>query len=187
MENTIAGKFMVVSDDEICKSLGNLFKPTNTSKSIGEFGIIFDSAIDFASTCFKPEIPKRATTGSAGYDFYAPFTFTLKPGDTIKIPTGIKCQMNPGWVLQVYPRSSLGFKHRICLDNTVGIIDQDYFGNPNNEGHIFIKITYDKPTGSDVTIHAGEAFAQGIFSRYGVTEDDDATGIRNGGIGSTNK
>jgi len=131
-------------------------------------------------------LPKRATKGSAGYDFYAPFTFTLKPGETIKIPTGIRAQMEENWVLKIYPRSGLGFKYRLQLNNTVGIIDSDYYYS-DNEGHIFIKITNDSKDGKKVYIREGEAFAQGIFSEYGITVDDDVTDVRNGGFGSTTK
>ena len=86
------------------------------------------------------KLPKRATTGSAGYDFYTPKAFTLKPGETVKIPTGIRVRIDDGWVLKLYPRSGLGFKFRLQFNNTVGIIDSDYF-NSSNEGHIFCKIT----------------------------------------------
>ena len=82
-------------------------------------------------------LPKRATAGSAGYDFFAPAEFTLKPGETVKIPTGIRVEMQPEWVLKCYPRSGLGFKYRLQLNNTVGIIDSDYFYS-DNEGHIFV-------------------------------------------------
>lgn len=134
------------------------------------------------------KLPARATAGSAGYDFYAPIDLELRPGMTLKVPTLIKCRMNEGWVLQVYPRSSLGFKYRVQLDNTVGIIDQDYYNNESNEGHIFIKISMDSYDPDKVcTIKAGEAFAQGIFMQYGITENDSATASRTGGIGSTNK
>lgn len=132
------------------------------------------------------KLPHRATTGSAGYDFYAPFDFQLKPGESIKIPTGIRAKINDGWVLQIFPRSSLGFKYRAQLDNTVGIIDNDYYFS-DNEGHIFIKITNDSKNNAVINVKAGEAFAQGIFIRYGVTTDDNTKVIRNGGIGSTNK
>ena len=66
-------------------------------------------------------LPKRATAGSAGYDFFAPAEFTLKPGETVKIPTGIRVEMQPEWVLKCYPRSGLGFKYRLQLNTTVGI------------------------------------------------------------------
>ena len=132
------------------------------------------------------KLPARATAGSAGYDFFAPINFTLKPGETIKIPTGIRCYIDEGWVLKCYPRSGFGFKYRMQLNNTVGIIDSDYFKS-NNEGHIFAKITNDTNEDKVITISAGAGFMQGIFVEYGVTVDDNATAIRNGGFGSTNK
>ena len=130
--------------------------------------------------------PKRATIGSAGYDFYAPFDIELKPGETIKVPTGIRCEIEEGWVLTIYPRSGLGFKYRLQLNNTVGIIDSDYFSS-SNEGHIYIKITNDSNENKIVSIKEGEGFAQGIFLPFGITIDDDASEIRNGGFGSTTK
>ena len=145
------------------------------------FGML-DNTIE--ETYKNIKLPKRATTGSAGYDFYSPINFELKPGETIKIPTGIRCLMDENWVLQIYPRSGLGFKYRLQLDNTVGIIDSDY-SNSDNEGHIFIKITNDSNEGKKVKVDAGSGFAQGIFLPYGITVDDDTDGIRNGGFGST--
>ena len=130
------------------------------------------------------KLPRRATKGSAGYDFFAPFAFTLAPGETIKIPTGIRAEMKEDWVLQIYPRSGLGFKYRLQLNNTVGIIDSDYY-NSKNEGHIMAKITNDSREGKDVSVKCGDGFIQGIFVEYGITFDDDADGIRNGGFGST--
>lgn len=132
------------------------------------------------------QLPKRATSGSAGYDFYAPIDFTLKPGETIKIPTGIRVKIEDGWVLKCYPRSGLGFKYRMQLNNTVGIIDADYY-NSSNEGHIFTKITNDTNEQKIVEIKAGQGFMQGIFVEFGITFDDNATAIRDGGFGSTNK
>ncbi len=129
-------------------------------------------------------MPRRATTGSAGYDFFAPVDITLEPGQTIKVPTGIRAEMEDDWVLKLYPRSGLGFKYRLQLNNTVGIIDSDYFYS-DNEGHIFAKITNDSKEGKIVTLKAGEGFMQGIFLEYGITVDDDAADKRNGGLGST--
>ena len=131
-------------------------------------------------------LPKRATKGSAGYDFYAPFAFSLPPGSTIKIPTGIRVKIDEEWVLKLYPRSGLGFKYRLQMNNTVGIIDSDYFYS-DNEGHIFAKITNDSNEGKTLEIGAGTGFMQGIFVEYGITVDDEADGIRNGGFGSTTK
>ena len=132
------------------------------------------------------KLPKRATTGSAGYDFYTPFGFTLQPGETIKIPTGIRAKMEENWVLKLYPRSGLGFKFRLQLNNTVGIIDSDYF-NSDNEGHIFAKITNDSNEEKVLSLEKGAGFMQGIFLEYGITVDDEADGVRNGGFGSTSK
>ncbi|MDE6241779.1 MAG: hypothetical protein K2M08_05075 [Anaeroplasmataceae bacterium] len=132
------------------------------------------------------KLPKRATKGSAGYDFYAPFDITLNPGQTIKIPTGIRVSMEPNYVLKLYPRSGLGFKYRLQLNNTVGIIDSDYYFS-DNEGHIFAKITNDTNENKVVHLKQGEAFMQGIFIEYGITLDDDTTEVRNGGFGSTTK
>lgn len=145
-----------------------------------------NTAADVQSIYNSIALPKRATSGSAGYDIYSPVDFTLAPGETIKIPTGIRCRIDDGWVLKIYPRSGLGFKYRLQLNNTVGIIDSDYYYS-DNEGHIFIKITNDSNEGKTVGIKAGTGFAQGIFVEYGITYDDDATQIRNGGFGSTTK
>lgn len=130
------------------------------------------------------KLPKRATTGSAGYDFFAPFSFQLKAGESIKIPTGIRAQLDNDKFLALYPRSGLGFKYKIQLYNTVGIIDADYYFS-DNEGHIFAKLYNDSPDGETVTVYAGEAFAQGIIQQYYLTEDDNADEVRNGGFGST--
>ena len=129
-------------------------------------------------------LPKRATAGSAGYDFYTPVPLTVRPGETVKIPTGIRVKMDPDWVLKCYPRSGLGFKYRLQLNNTVGIIDSDYYGS-DNEGHIFAKLTNDSKEGKVVELKAGAGFMQGIFVEYGITVDDDVTEVRNGGFGST--
>ena len=132
------------------------------------------------------KLPRRATAGSAGYDFFAPVRLILEPGETLKIPTGIRVEMDPEWVLKCYPRSGLGFKYRLQLNNTVGIIDSDYFYS-DNEGHMFSKITNDTNEEKTIDIAQGEGFMQGIFVEYGITVDDDVTDVRNGGFGSTTK
>ncbi len=129
-------------------------------------------------------LPARATAGSAGYDLYTPVALTIRPGEVVKIPTGIRVEMNDGWVLAVFPRSSLGFKYRLQLNNTVGIIDSDYFFS-DNEGHILVKLTNDTKEDKRVELAEGAGFAQGIFLPFGITEDDDCTEVRNGGFGST--
>lgn len=130
------------------------------------------------------KLPARATKKSAGYDIYMPITVTLEPGKTAKIPTAIRVKMRDDYVFMVYPRSGLGFKYRLQLNNTVGVIDADYYDS-DNEGHIFIKITNDTNENKTVTMEAGTAFSQGIFMQYGITEDDDVETLRNGGLGST--
>lgn len=129
-------------------------------------------------------LPVRATSGSAGYDFFAPFDICLKPGEELKVPTGIRCAILPRWVLKIYPRSGLGFKYRVGIANTTGIIDSDYYYS-DNEGHIMVKLVNNG--NKEVSIRKGEGFCQGIFSEYGLTIDDHVSETRNGGFGSTTK
>lgn len=132
------------------------------------------------------KLPKRATTGSAGYDFFAPIKIELAPNQTVKIPTGIRVEIDENWVLKCYPRSGLGFKFRLQLNNTVGIIDSDYF-HSSNEGHIFCKLTNATNEGKTVVVNDGDGFIQGIFIEYGITVDDEVSAKRDGGFGSTTK
>ncbi|HBR30762.1 MAG TPA: type II 3-dehydroquinate dehydratase [Clostridiales bacterium] len=127
------------------------------------------------------KLPLRATEGSAGYDFFAPYDIALEPHQTVTVPTGIRARIDKGWVLMIFPRSGLGFKYRLMLNNTVGIIDSDYFYS-DNEGHIFIRFTNGD---SPLCIRKGDAFAQGVFVPYGITSDDCTDAVRNGGFGST--
>ena len=135
-------------------------------------------------------LPKRATAGSAGYDFICPADVTLQPGEAVTIPTGIRCEMQPGWVLMLFPRSGLGFKHQVRLANTVGVIDADYF-HAENEGHNMVRIANGQSPCSmgshEVTIRKGERFCQGIFLPHGLAEEDEVLSDRVGGFGSTGK
>lgn len=133
------------------------------------------------------KLPKRATMGSAGHDIFAPYDFTLYPGKEIKFPTGMKIKLDKSKFLMIVPRSGLGFKYGVQLSNTVGIIDADYYNNPKNEGHIWVKLSYpilDKHQQS-LTIHAGDAVCQGIVLPYYKLENDTTDETRNGGFGST--
>ncbi len=160
------------------------FEKVSTERFLND-SVDICSVLELAKDAYdKIKLPKRATKGSAGYDFYAPFDFKLEPGQTIKIPTGIRCKMEDGWVLKIYPRSGLGFKYRLQLNNTVGIIDSDYYYS-DNEGHIMIKVTNDSNENKIVDVKQGQGFAQGIFVEFGITYDDDVTDERNGGFGST--
>lgn len=131
-------------------------------------------------------LPHRATKGSAGYDFVSPKKIVLAPQETVLLPTGIRARINDGFVLMLFPRSSLGFKYRMQLNNTVGVIDSDYY-DADNEGHIMCKITNDTNENRAMTIEAHQGFVQGIFLAYGVVDEDSAEETRTGGFGSTDK
>lgn len=133
------------------------------------------------------KLPRRATSGSAGYDFFTYADVIIGSDTELTIPTGIKCRINDGWSLQMYPRSGLGFKYGLSLANTVGIIDSDYYGNKNNEGHIFVKLLNGSIISDNVTIAKGEAYCQGIFLPYGLAVGDEVSEERTGGFGSTTK
>lgn len=142
--------------------------------------------IEFAGKIHEEiKLPKRATKNSAGYDFYLPCNITLYAGDSLLIPTGIRCtDMEPNQVLAIFPRSGLGTKYRFIPANLVAIIDSDY-SESDNEGHIFMKMVNDGD--KTVELNKGDAFCQGILLRYDTTDDDEVTNIRNGGMGSTDK
>lgn len=154
-------------------------KDFNYEELVG-FGIVYFNKVDYEDI----KLPVRATKCSAGHDFFSPVDFTLEPGRTIKIPTGIRVLLDDDKFLAIVPRSGLGFRYRLQLDNTIGIIDADYSGS-SNEGHIWAKITNDGKKA--LTIAKGEAFAQGIIMQYFTTEDDNVTATRDGGFGSTTK
>lgn len=130
------------------------------------------------------KIPVRATKKSAGFDFFAPYDFQLSPGETIKIATGIRVILDDDKFLMCVPRSGHGFKARIQLDNTIGIIDADY-SDSSNEGHIHFKLTNDSRTGKHIRVNRGEGMVQAIIVKYYTVDDDDASRQRDGGFGST--
>ena len=163
------------------------FEKVSETRFVTDWTDTFGGTQEEAVSVYRElSLPKRATKGSAGYDFYSPLAFTLAPGETIKIPTGIRAWMQEDYVLMVFPRSGLGFKYRLQLNNTVGIIDSDYYGS-DNEGHIFIKITNDSNEGKVLELAKGNGFAQGIFLPFGITQEDEVTDKRNGGFGSTTR
>ena len=129
----------------------------------------------------KIELPTRATQKSAGYDFKMPISFVFEPNDKYIIPTGIRCvNMEDDMVLEIYPRSGLGFKYGFRLNNTVGIIDADY-ESADNEGHIMVCVKNDER----VEVEQGKGFCQGIFIKYYTLENDNTYTSRTGGMGST--
>ena len=163
-------RFEKVSYSQFEKDIKNIIDDTSKIKEI------YDNII----------LPKRATSGSAGYDFFLPFDLKLEKNQSIMIPTGIRCKIEDGWVLNIFPRSGLGFKYQMMLSNTVGIIDSDYY-NALNEGHIIIKIVNKSIDNKIIEIEKNKGFAQGIFFEFGITYDDDTCEDRIGGFGSTTK
>ncbi len=139
----------------------------------------------FEKVTYMPEaiIPTRGSKLSAGYDFSIAETVTINPGEVVLCKTGIKAMMQDDEVLKIYVRSSVGFKRHLRLANSVGIIDADYYGNEDNEGHIMIPL---HNFGSEAqTLNKGERIAQGIFEKYLVVSDDQTDAQRTGGFGST--
>ena len=164
------------------------FEKVSYNEFLGAWKKIFpdDEDIKIKEIYEKIILPYRATSGSAGYDFFSPIPFELSSNKTILMPTGVRIKIEEGWFLGVFPKSGLGFKYRLQLDNTVGIIDSDYYYS-DNEGHIFVKITNDSKTNKTLSIKASQSICQGILLPYGITYDDNSIAIRNGGLGSTTK
>lgn len=132
----------------------------------------------------KIKVPSRATSSSAGYDFYLPYDLVIKPKESILVKTGIKACMENDEFLMIVIRSSLGVKKGLQLSNNVGIIDSDYYNNIDNEGHIMISLK--NCSDIAVTLICGERIAQGIFLKYLKVDDDSNQNARLGGFGSTN-
>ena len=133
------------------------------------------------------KLPRRATKSSAGYDIYSVKNFDLKPRQSILIPTGIKVQLDSDKALFILPRSGQGFKYKIQLYNTAGVIDSDYYNNEKNEGHIWVKLYNDSPDGETLVVKQGDAICQGVILNYFTVDDDTSTNIRKGGFGSTSE
>lgn len=173
METRIA-KFEKVSREQFYKDMVESFGV--------QYGLPEDGLLDEIYERIK--LPQRATMGSAGYDIFTPVHIILEPGKTIKIPTGIRCSINPGWFLGILPRSGLGFKYGLRIINTIPIIDSDFY-NTKCEGHIFIKLINDSAIGKTIDIPEKQGMVQGIFLPFGITVDDECNNIRIGGLGST--
>lgn len=139
----------------------------------------------------QPDInlPIRKTKYSAGYDFEAAEDTLIpvfKQGDNpTLVKTGVKAYMQDDEVLLLYNRSSNPKKKKLVLANGVGVIDKDYYGNPDNDGEIMF--AFYNIGNEDILIKKGEAIGQGVFQKYLITDNDNADGERIGGFGSTNK
>lgn len=148
------------------------------------------------------KLPERATSGSAGYDIFLPLDIPpVFPGYSLPVPTGLKCKIAPGWVMLIAPKSGLGMRYKMRLDNTIGVIDSDYYNCESNEGHIIVSFSNELPpvtVTNPITqkpeipkelilqIPRGKAFVQALFVPFGIVEGDNNKGIRMGGFGSTN-
>ena len=134
----------------------------------------------------KIEIPKRATSHSAGYDFKSVESGVIKPHSSMRFKTGVKASMNDDEVLYIYVRGSMGFKYDVGLSNMVGVVDADFYNNPENEGHINIKL-YNHGD-NDYVVNIGDKIGQGVFMKYlCVDDEEEVTTKRTGGFGSTTK
>ena len=161
------------------------FEKVSISQFVSDFIECVGGNADAAEKLYENvKLPARATAGSAGYDIICPFDLTLAPDEGVKVPTGLRIKMQPGWMLLILPKSGLGSRFRLQLDNTMGLIDADYYGS-DNEGHIMVPITNDSKKGKGLNIPAGKAFVQAVLVPHGITEDDAAEGVRTGGFGST--
>lgn len=161
----------------------NKFEKISIDRFYEDFLVKVPSS-EMNETYKRLKLPQRATTGSAGYDIFAPYTFEILPRQSVRVPTGIKVNLDDDKFLAIYPRSGLGFKYKMQLYNTVGIIDSDYISS-DNEGHIWCKFYNDSPEGKTIKISQGEAMCQGVIQQFFKIDDDSADGIRNGGFGST--
>ena len=151
-----------------------------------QFQIIKDEELNKFNDLFKKEdiiLPKRQTAKSSGYDFYLPYDIEIKSHEQVLIKTGVKVKVEDDEFLAIFIRSSMGIKKGLNLANQVGIIDSDYYGNIDNDGHIMIAVR--NISDNNVSLKKGDRIAQGIIMKYFITSDDEAKNTREGGFGST--
>ena len=197
---TKVANFEKVSFKEFTDAMRKMLTPVDAQK------------LDLQKMYDDIKLPIRSTEFSGGYDFFIPFNAVLQTDSALLIPTGIRCKFEQkDFTLDIVPRSGLGFKHGVYLANTIGIIDSDYYDS-ENEGHIMVKLEMPSdrvpnpmvsvdtsndyeyilaglsfPKDENLKLNKGDRFVQGIFHQYGITTDDQATGKRSGGFGSTGK
>ena len=117
------------------------------------------------------KMPVRKTKRSAGYDFFAIEDISIKPGEIVKVPTGIKANFAADETLMLFVRSSMGFKWNVRMCNQVGIIDSDFYNNPDNEGHMWFALQNHGE--KDFNVKKGESFGQGLFFKYLTVDDEE--------------
>lgn len=171
----VVARFEKVSFNQFIDDINKQIKNGELSEWVGteDLNEMYESIV----------LPHRKTKGSAGHDFIAPFDIVIPPGRTIVIPSGIRCVIDSDYVLDLLPRSGQGFNYRLRLNNTVGIIDEDYYF-ADNEGHIMVKLSNEGH--KTFKCEKGKAFCQGLFHEYFVAEgNENPEESRKGGIGST--
>ena len=182
MENRVA-KFEKVSLEQFEKDYESFRKSIGAPYTKELAKVAYDNIV----------LPLRATAGSSGYDFRIPFDLDWVDWETYNIPTGIRCETAPGWMLMLMPKSGLSLQHYTRFINTVGNVDSDYYG-AENEGHIIVGLRMEKvgntkgvlvKSNETFKFVAGQKIVQGVFLPHGITLDDEAKGIRVGGYGST--
>lgn len=157
-----------------------------TRSTANSAGYDFTVAEDIVIPSYSNQMGEMVQWGRTGHIYtlteMANFTKQLKI-KPILVPTGIKCSLDPNTYLELSARSSTPLKHWIILANGVGIIDADYYNNPDNEGHIYFQVI--NLSTFDIQLKKGDKIGQGIIKHYLITDDDSASGQRLGGFGST--
>lgn len=148
------------------------------------FEVVRDEYREFRGVDIK--LPTRSDKGSAGYDFYSPIDFEIKPGETKVVPMDIKAYMLEDEVLLLWTRSSMGIKNRIVLANQTGVVDSSYYNNEDNDGNICTALTN---MGDKIyKVNAGDKIMQGVFIKFLIIDNDKPISQqRTGGIGSTGR
>ena len=145
-------------------------------KDFGDDRMLYDSY----------ELPKRSTKKSAGYDIKSLEDGIIKPGEAMTFKTGLKVCMNDDECLYILSRSSQGYKYNVCLMNSVGLIDSDFYNNSSNEGHFSVRLVNFGT--EDYVVKVGDKIAQGVLMKYlTVDDEEEIKGKRKGGFGSTGK
>lgn len=175
-------RFQTVSESRFTGDVEAAFAAGELGGILAAYGVTTLSGLQKNAPVIK--LPVRATRGSFGYDICTPYAFVLRAGESLTVPTGLRCAIDPNYALLIGPKSGKGSKFRVMMRNTFGGIDSDYYFS-DNEGHIIMKIINDNYDDRTMEVRAGESIMQGIFLPYGITADDNATAARNGGFGST--
>lgn len=164
-----------------------------TADSAGYDFVVAEDIVIPPYDFLRTKIQDKIFENDADIDFYgflnpltlddiAKLTKELKAKVTL-VSTGMKCHLEPGQYLELSARSSTPLKHWLIIGNAIGIIDADYYNNPDNEGEIFFQVINLSPFA--IQLRRGDKIGQGIIKTYGLTDDDNAHGNRVGGFGST--